>query len=98
MRVFKIILDSIINPYKNIFSSIVYREFLLVIYRTFALWCFNLAPFVAFLIIIPLILTHIDQTFEAWGFFIRTWFINPYQLYYFFLCFIFSLFMNFTEQ
>lgn len=88
MRIIKIILE----PYRNL----PWNKILSVFYITFGLWCFNLAVLMAFLITLP-ILVEPEYIFEDWGKLISHWFTSPYQLYYFWFCFVWSIILNFSD-
>lgn len=93
MKLLKILLDITIEPYKNL----PWKSILSVAYTTFALWCFNLGVLLACMIVTPLLLAHPEQVFEAWWKIISFWFTSPYQLYYFWFCFMWSVILNFSE-
>lgn len=93
MKIFKIILDMMIEPYRNL----PYKQILSVFYTTFALWCFNLGVLCVCLFMMPLLLSYPEQLFEAWWKVISNWFTSPFQLYYLWFCFIWAIILEFSE-
>lgn len=92
MKTLKILFDNLYFPYKELPWNFIGSVF----YTTFALWCFNLAVYFTGILIMPLIIQP-DYIFESLGRFTSDWFISPYQLYYFWFCFVFSLILNCSE-
>lgn len=92
MKILKIILDMMVEPYRNL----PWKSILSVFYTTFVLWCFNLGVLLVILLAIPL-LVQTEYIFEDWWKIISHWFTSSYQLYYFWFCFVFSLILHFSE-
>jgi len=93
MKIFKILFTNIISPYRYL----PWKELGSVLYTAFALWCFNLAVLISFLIVLPLLMKYPENILGAWGRCIEIWFTSPGQLYYLWFCFIFSVILNFSE-